>query len=157
MSHEKAVKRIVQYLKSTKEKGLIFNVDHSAGIECYVDADFTGGYKNGQSNNAHNCMSRTGYIIKYATCPIVWSSKLQTMIALSTTEAEYMALSTAMREVIHIKQLMEELKENMVNIIDQKPKMKINVFEDNVGAVELGCLPKLRPRTKHIAIQYHHF
>ena len=38
-----------------------------------------------------------------------------------------------------------------------KPTIKCNVFEDNAGAIELAKLPKLRPRTKHIAIQYHHF
>ena len=61
-------------------------VDKSKGIECFVDADFAGGYQKEEPTNPRDCLSRTGFIIKYAGCPIVWSSKLQTTIALSTTE-----------------------------------------------------------------------
>ena len=157
MSHEKAVKRIVRYLKRTQDQGLILTVDQSKGIECYVDADFAGGYDKKDPDNPRDYLSRTGYVVKYAGCPIVWTSKLQSLIAMSTTEAEYLALSTAMREVIFIKQLMEELATHGVKFNDIKPEIKVNVYEDNVGAIELAKLPKLRPRTKHIGIQYHHF
>eukprot|EP00980_Cylindrotheca_fusiformis_P023216 scaffold10228_cov101-Cylindrotheca_fusiformis.AAC.1 len=95
MIHEKAVKRIVRYLKKTKDQGLIMEIDKSKGIECFVDADFAGGYRKEDTTNPRDCLSRTGFIVKYAGCPIVWSSKLQSIIALSTTEAEYMALSAA--------------------------------------------------------------
>jgi len=95
--------------------------------------------------------------VKYAGCPIVWSSKLQTTIALSTTEAEYMALSTAAREVIFLMNLTEELRNQGVTLISGQPLIQCHMFEDNAGAIELAKLPKLRPRTKHLAIQYHHF
>lgn len=157
MSHEKAVKRIVRYLKRTKDQGLVLNVDTSKGLECFVDADFAGGYDKNDTSNPRDCLSRTGYVIKYAGCPIVWASKLQTTIALSTTEAEYMALSTAMREMIYLMQLIEELQQHGISLIQKQPVVKCEVFEDNVGAIELAKLPKLRPRTKHIAIQMHHF
>lgn len=157
MSHEKAVKRIVRYLKRTRDRGIIMNVDKTKGIECFVDADFAGGYQKENTTNPRDCLSRTGYIIKYAGCPIVWSSKLQTTIALSTTEAEYMALSMARREVIYLINLTEELREEGVNLISAQPQITCQVFEDNAGAIELARLPKLRPRTKQLAIQYHHF
>lgn len=157
MSHEKAVKRIIRYLKRTRDKGIIMQVDKSKGIECFVDADFAGGYQKENTSNPRDCLSRTGYIIKYAGCPIVWSSKLQTTIALSTTEAEYMALSMACREVIYLINLTDELREEGVNLISAQPEITCQVFEDNAGAIELAKLPKLRPRTKHLAIQYHHF
>lgn len=156
MSHEKAVKRIVRYLKRTPNEGLVMKVDRTKGIECFVDADFAGGYTK-ETMNARDCLSRTGYCIKYAGCPIVWASKLQTTIALSTTEAEYMALSMAMREVIYLMNLIEELQQEGIQLVEATPVVKCNVFEDNVGAIELAKLPKLRPRTKHIACQYHHF
>ena len=57
------------------------------------------------------CLSRTGYVIFYANCPIIWQSKLQTTIALSTTEAEYVALLTAMRDVIYFMNLIDEMKD----------------------------------------------
>ena len=157
MSHEKAVKRIVRYLKRTRDRGMIMHVDKSKGIECFVDADFAGGYRKEDSTNARDCLSRTGYIIKYAGCPIVWCSKLQSTIALSTTEAEYMALSMACREVIYLINLTDELRNEGVDLVANQPTITCQIFEDNAGAIELAKFPKLRPRTKHLAIQYHHF
>jgi hypothetical protein len=157
MSHEKAVKRIVRYLRRTMDKGLMMTVDRSKGVECYVDADFAGSFHKERPMNPRDCLSRTGFIVKYANCPIVWSSKLQTTIALSTTEAEYMALSSAAREVIFLMNLIDELRDRGVTLLDMKPLIHCRVFEDNAGAIELAKLPKLRPRTKHLAIQYHHF
>jgi hypothetical protein len=157
MSHEKAIKRIIRYLKRTRDKGMILHVDKSKGIECFVDSDFAGGYHKEDPTNPRDCLSRTGYIIKFAGCPIVWSSKLQTTIALSTTEAEYMALSMACREVIYLINLTNELREQGVDLVASQPQITCQIFEDNAGAIELAKLPKLRPRTKHLAIQYHHF
>ena len=71
------------------------HIEKSKGIECFVNADFSGSFKKENPMNPCDCLSQTGYVVKYAGCPIVWSSKLQTTSALSTTEAKYMALSTA--------------------------------------------------------------
>jgi hypothetical protein len=157
MTHEKAVKRIVRYLKRTKDQGLILHVDKNKGLECFVDADFAGSFKKENPTNPKDCLSRTGFVVKFANCPIVWASKLQTTIALSTTEAEYMALSMATRELIYLMNLIEELRNYGVDLIKNQPILQCKVFEDNAGAIELAKLPKLRPRTKHMAIQYHHF
>ena len=54
-------------------------------------------------------MSRIGYVIIYAGCPVLWCSKLQTEIALSTIEAEYIALSQTMCKLIHLMELMNEV------------------------------------------------
>ena len=58
-------------------------------------------------------MSRTGFVIKYMNCPIYWTSKLQTEIALSTTEAEHIALSHSMCEVIPMLTLIQKIHEKM--------------------------------------------
>jgi hypothetical protein len=120
-------------------------VDKIKGIECYVDAEFSGAYDKNDSTSPRDCLSGTGLVVKYAGCPIVWGSKLQTTIALATTEAEYMALSAAAREVLYLMHLTNELKEHKIAIVDEQPTIQIRVFEDNVGAVELARLPKLRP------------
>jgi len=62
------------------------------------------------TDNINNAKSRTGYVIMFAEYPLIWSSKLQTEIALSSTEAEYIALSTAMREIIHLIDFLREAK-----------------------------------------------
>ena len=94
---------------STKERGIIYSPDPSLGLVCFVDADFAGGWSQADAKNAENAMSRTVFVIMYAGCPIGWCSKLQTEIALSTDEAEYIALSQALREVIPLMTLLEEL------------------------------------------------
>ena len=95
-SHELAIMRIGRYLVDNPDRGMIYTVDKSKGLEVYVDADFAGGWNNADATNAENVLSRTGFAICYAGCPIVWSSKLQTKIALSTAEAEYIAMSQAL-------------------------------------------------------------
>ena len=78
------------------------------GLECYVDADFSGGWSSGNHTNLECVLSRTGFVIMYAGCPLTWYSKLQTEIASSMTESEHIALSQAMREVIPMMNLMAE-------------------------------------------------
>ena len=72
--------------------------DLSKGLECYVDADFAGGWEDGDHDSPEIVLSRTGCVIVFAGCPITWGRKLQAEIALSKTEGEYIALCTAMYE-----------------------------------------------------------
>ena len=96
LSHERAIQRIGKYLIGTLDKGIIFKPDITKGVECFVDADFAGGWNQADAIDAGSVLSRTGYVIMYAGCPLTWCSKLQTEIALSTTEAEYIALSKSL-------------------------------------------------------------
>ena len=83
---------------------------------------------------------------------------MQSTIALSPTEAEYVALSTALRDVLYVLELVKEFNQYGIDIPNgDKPAVKCRVFEDNVGCVELATEHKLRPRTKHLAVQYRHF
>ena len=154
--HETAMKRIGRYVLGTLDKGIILKPDRSKNVECYVDADFAGNWTKEEAENSTNMLCRTGYVIWFMGCPIIWVSKLQTEIALSTTEAEYIALSQAMRDVIPLMAIIEELSE-VLQIKKEKHKMYCTVFEDNNGALELAKTPRLRPRTKHISLKYHHF
>ena len=155
-SHEKALIKIVRYLKGTKDKGIILNADKSRGIECYVDASFAPGWRAEDANEASNLLSRTGYIIYYASVPVHWCSKMQSEITLSTAEAEYVALSQAMRETIPFMRLMTEL-DVVFPLNLPKPKMFCKVFEDNEACISMATNTKFTPRTKHIGLKYHHF
>jgi hypothetical protein len=75
----------------------------------------------------------------------------------NTTEAEYNALSTSLREVIHLMQLIDEAKSKGWKTVDEAPKIHCKVFEDNIGALAMASLPKMRPRTKHLCIRLDHF
>ena len=76
--HTEAVMRIARYLAGTKDKGVIMRPTGNA-FEIYADADFCGLWdKNTAIDDASTAKSRMGYVIKYANCPIIWASKLQT-------------------------------------------------------------------------------
>ena len=156
-SHGEAVKRIGRYLLGTREKGMTFAPDHNKSFECWVDASHAGEWNRSDAEfDPDTARSRTGYILTYAGCPLIWASKLQTEIALSSTEAEYIALSQALREVIPLMQLMKEAKRRGLDIAP-KASIHCTAFEDNTGALEMARVPKMRPRTKHLNIKYHHF
>jgi hypothetical protein len=128
------------------------------GMECWVDAAYANEWNNKTaSDDPNTARSRMGYVITYAGCPMHWASKMQTEIALSTTEAEYIALSQAMREVLPIIWLLEEARQRGIPVLSVKTKVHCKVFEDNAGAIEIANVPKMRPRTKHLNIKYHHF
>ena len=74
-----------------------------------------------------------------------------------TTEAEYIALSQALREAIPIMNLVQELQDHNFFIFSQTTRVFCTAFEDNNGALELARTPKMRSRTKHINLVYHHF
>ena len=63
--HEQAVKRIVRYVLDTINKGMIYRPDTSRGLEFYIDADFAGGYKDGDHDSPESVLSRTGFVIIY--------------------------------------------------------------------------------------------
>ena len=167
-SHAVGVKRIIRYLQGTKDKGMILNPDESLQADCYVDAHFAGlwGVENDQDPTC--VKSRTGYLITYKNCSLHWASKLQSLIALSAMEAEYIALSQSMRELIPLRETIKELQELVFSskISDLKtstiskafqPVPQSKVFEDNKSCLRLASLGKMSPRTKHIAIPYHFF
>ena len=156
LSHERAVHHIVRYLTTTKDKGLVFKLDKTKGIICHVDADFAGNWNLVEGDNPASFLSRAGFIITDGGCPLIWASRLQSEISLSTTEAEYIALSTAMKEIIPLINRLGEVKRNF-KVIDNLPEIHCKLFEDNKSELALAKAPKMNPRTKYISLKYHHF
>jgi hypothetical protein len=155
--HGEAVKWICRYLAGTRDKGMIYDPTDDS-FKCYVDANWIGDWDPKEApTDPDTARSRSGYIIYYAGCPLVWASKMQTQIALSTTESEYIALSTALREVIPLMELIKELKAAGFEFGATTPTLHCKVFEDNSACLEISNVHKMRPRTKHINVQYHHF
>ena len=114
-------------------------------IVIYVDADFAGHWNQvDTAADIDTARSHTGYIIYYANCPLIWASKLQTQVALSTsTEAEYIALSTAPRELIPIMELLKEMKRLGFNCKATTPSVHCTALEDNSGCLILATEHKL--------------
>ena len=157
-SHEVALKRIVRYLKGTCNKGMKLKPSTKLNLDCYADADFAGLWSAELPNDPTCVKSRTGYLLMLGSVPVSWSSKLQSKIALSTTEAEYSALSTAMKELIPLRCLVEKLAKALG--VKRSPEEKLSfVYEDNQGALTLANTEMLMttPRIKHYAIELHWF
>jgi hypothetical protein len=121
-----------------------------------MPADFAGRWSVANLENADNEISRTGFLIFYANCPIVWYSKLQTKIALSTAEAEYITMSHELREAIPIQNLIKEIS-CIFHMPNPMTDFCISLHEDNLSAIAMAESLKCTPQTKHIAIKYHHF
>ena len=157
-SHAEAVKCIGQYLLAMWDKGLIIHPNKDWHFDCWVDANFAGNWRQADAHmDPMTSKSRSGWIVWFAGAPITWASKMQTITAMSTTEAEYIALSTSLREVIPLMGLLTKARAHGLRIVELPPKVHCTVFEDNSGTLELARLPKIRPRTKHINQAYHHF
>ena len=158
-SHEEALERIGQYLLKTEGEGLIYCPSDSFEIDCYVDADFAGlwGYENPIDPSV--ARSRTGFVICISNCPVIWTSKLQTTIALSTMEAEYNALSTAMRDVIPFRNVVKAVGRATGIGEEALTHFDTTVHEDNNGCLTLANLEpgRITPRSKHYAVRTHWF
>jgi hypothetical protein len=101
--------------------------------------------------------SRTGFVICLSNCPVIWTSKLQTEIALSTMEAEYNALSFAMRSVLPFKTLVHSVTHGIGMDDNHVASFRTTVWEDNAGALQLANMEpgRITPQSKHYAIKYH--
>jgi hypothetical protein len=155
--HEKALLRICRYLKGTLHDGLIYEPSEEINVDCYCDADFAALHGIEASDDPNSAKSRTGYVITIANCPVLWVSKLQTEIALSTLESEFIALSSSFRSLIPVKRLIEETLSGLDIKTQVRYSSKSTVFEDNAGALQLATTKRLTPRTRHIATKYFWF
>jgi hypothetical protein len=136
-SHWEAVKRIFAYLVKTPHHGLCYGKDGETQLNGYTDADFAGDLTTRKST--------TGFVFMFHGGPVSWASRRQRSIALSTTDAEFFAVSEGAREAIWLKRLLQEIG------------MKVNKVPircDNKCAIQLVYNPENHQRTKHIDVKY---
>jgi hypothetical protein len=153
IEHLKAVARVLRYLRGTTNVGLIYSgkeltvtkgrevvFDDKPMLEMFSDSDWAG--------NSNHSRSTTGIVAKLAGGPVTWKSKLQTIIALSSTEAEYIAAAEAGRETLWLRNLLEALGCKQVAptplLIDNQNA--ILMVEGKEGNLE---------RRKHIQLRFH--
>jgi hypothetical protein len=156
-SHATAIKTLVRYLKGTRHLGTVIKPTGSLSLDLFVDADFAGLHRREPDELPTSVRSRTGFIILLSGCPLVWKSQLQTEISLSTLEAEYSALSYALKTLLPLKRILVEV----VAVLDipspLRTSVQARVFEDNQGAYYLATNQRLTNRTKYFLVKYHWF
>lgn len=131
------VKRIFRYIKGTLEYGIFFSKNVDLTLIGFSDADY--------ASDPIDRKSVTGFLFKL-NGPIVWNSKKQISVSVSTTESEYVALSEATKDIIWIQRFLETLK------IKSSPAL---IWGDNQAAIKLVKNPEFHKRTKHIDVKYH--
>ncbi len=132
------MKRILRYLKGIKDLSIVYNgsLNRLITLEGYCDADWGG--------NQGSRHSTTGFIFKICGGAVLWNSKKQPTIALSSTEAEYMSATQAAKEAVWLRQLLKDMR--------YKQKGPTILHEDNQGCIMLSKNLVYHARTKHIDI-----
>ena len=138
--HWSGVKRILRYIKGTMNYGLTFTASDDFTLHGYSDSDWAGCTESRKSTS--------GYAFFIGSCIVSWASKKQSIVALSSTEAEYVALCSAAQETVWLRNLLAD--------IGFQQNAPTCVKEDNQGAMCLAKNPKDHNRTKHIDIKFHY-
>ncbi|KAJ8719262.1 hypothetical protein PYW07_016818 [Mythimna separata] len=136
--HWAYAKRILKYLKKTINFGIKYCADGNTKIKGFVDSDW--------ANDSVDRRSYTGFCFVLANGIISWECKKQRTVALSSCEAEYMAISEACKEAIYLKALQFEITNNMYTL---------TLFNDNQSAQRLSTNPVFHKKTKHIDVKHH--
>jgi hypothetical protein len=156
-SHASAVKTLVRYLHRTSEMGMIVQPKGNLDLDCYVNADFAGLHGRDPDRSPTSAKSRTGYIITLGGCPILWNSHLQSEIYLSTLEAEYSALSSAIRTLLPLHSMLLVVVSGVKLPYTFTSTIKCQVFEDNNGALLLAVNQRITNRMKYFQVKWHFF
>ncbi|KAI2767295.1 hypothetical protein CBS147339_9477 [Penicillium roqueforti] len=135
--HMKLARRILRYLKGTKNLRLTYQGQLQT-LRGFTDADW-GGCRATRRSTA-------GYLFKIGSGAISWQSKRQGVVALSTCEAEFLGQTQATKEAVWLRRLLNELN------MDQGTTATI-ICGDNQGAIALASNPQYHSRTKHMEIQ----
>jgi len=143
--HMKELCRVINYALDTQNIGLKLKPEDNNNklweLKAYSDADFAG------DKETH--ISVTGYVVYLMNVPVCWQSHGQKSVTLSTTEAEYVACSEVVKEVLFILQLLRHLQ------VKIKIQLPIRVHVDNIGAIFLAENQNSSDRTKHVDNRYH--
>jgi hypothetical protein len=156
-SHATAVKSIIRYLKRTENQGTIIRPTGKLDLDLYVDADFCGLFRTAPDHSADSARSRTGFVIILNGCPLIWKSQLQSSVTCSTLEAEYNALSYALRILLPLKRTLVEAVERMNLPPDFRTSIRARAFEDNQGAYLLAINHRITNRTRYFLNKFHWF
>lgn len=136
-----AAKRVLRYLAGTRSLGLTYGGGESAiKIEAFSDSDWAG--------DVESARSTSGLLVKFGGAAVIWGSRRQPIVALSSSEAEYIALSDLVREIVWLKNLLDA-----ASTLKVCPTVVVHV--DNQTAIKMATEDSYSGRRKHINVKYH--
>ena len=141
--HWTAAKRVLRYLRGTRTHCITFHYSPNLVVSAACDSDWAGDW----CGPVATARSTTGFVVWVAGGVISARSRKQSVVALSTCEAEYMAISAAVQEIIYIRQLLVDMSCRQTS-----PTI---ILCDNTAAVQLTSNETHQQRAKHISIRFH--
>lgn len=138
--HWEAAKRVLRYLRGTMNFGIIYRRTREK-LYGHSDADW--------ANCQLDRKSYTGFVIILGGAPVSWEARKQPTVALSSTEAEYMAITTTAKEMLFCMTILEELE------LEEYCRKPLIIHSDNLGAINLSKNIGFNCRTKHIDTRHH--
>lgn len=138
-AHWTAAKRLLRYLKFSKSVGIYYQSQDDLNLTGWADSDYAG--------DSEDRRSTSGHIFLFAGGPICWYSKKQDVVALSSSEAEYISLSAAATECISLQQLFKDMLFPI--------KIPTTLFCDNQASISICNSESISDRLKHISIKHH--
>ena len=148
--HLQAAKRVLRYLRGTSDWNLHYPKkaeDTTLRLLCYSDASY--------ASNLDDRRSFSGYLTKLGEATVSWYSKKQKSVAVSTTEAEYMAMSLASRHLVWLQRGLQQLRQHIASTVATDNHEVDYLLGDNQGALELAKNHRINNRSKHIDTHYH--
>jgi hypothetical protein len=137
--HLQGAKHVLRYLAHTSSYKITYKGDSNAGLIGYSDSDW--------AQDREDRHSVTGFVFFMASGPVCWNSRRQDTVALSSTEAEYMALTETSRQCAWMRTFQKE--------IGFQPMNPTPICSDNLGAIHLASNPIQERRSKHIDTRHH--
>ncbi|XP_026400076.1 uncharacterized protein LOC113295966 [Papaver somniferum] len=139
-SHLQAAKCILKYVKGTTSMGILYTVSEEPKLVGYTDSDWAG--------DTEGRKSTPGYAFHLGTRFFSWSSKKQQVVALSTTEAEYIVVGNCATQAVWLRMMLKYLFHEQVT--------PTTIICDNNSSISLTKNPVLHGRSKHIDIKYYY-
>ena len=134
--HLQCAQRVLRYVSSTKDQGLLYRVGTATQLVGYTDVDWAG--------STADRRSTSGYTFSLGRSAIAWKSKKQLTVALSSIEVEYRGAAVATCEAIWLKRLLKDLQEEVSD--------PTTIYCDNLSSIQLAKNPVFHARTKHIEV-----
>ncbi|XP_074282806.1 phenylcoumaran benzylic ether reductase POP1-like [Silene latifolia] len=137
--HMGTAKRILRYLKGTLEFGVFYQPCDNPRLIAYSDSDWAG--------SVDDMKSTSGYAFTFGSGTFSWNSKKQDIVAQSTAEAEYVAASAAVNQVIWLRKILQDL--------GYKQEGATKVMVDNKSAIAIAKNPVCFSKTKHMKVRFY--
>lgn len=152
LRHLGYVKRILRYLAGTRNLGVLYPSGKGGAstyynIKAYADSDWAGDHDSRKSTS--------GLLVCMNGSPVFWKSRRQTVTALSSAEAEYIALSSCAKELVWIRRLVWELT-NLQPYSKDAVVPTTSLYTDNTAAISMALRDQISAKSKHIEVKFHH-